>query len=54
MRTPKDFQTNYKISQNEQVHGANMQNEKQTKVFKVHEKIKNLEKKFDEQTKGTH
>ena len=31
-----------------------MQNEKQRKVIKVHEKLKILRKKFDEQTKGTH
>ena len=30
-----------------------MQNEKQTKIFKVHEKLKILRKKFDQQTKGT-
>ena len=30
-----------------------MQNEKGTKVFKVHEKTKILRKKFDQQTKGT-
>ena len=31
-----------------------MQNEKQTKVVKVYEKIENIQKNFDEQTKGTH
>ena len=30
-----------------------MQNDKETKVFKLHEKIKILRKNFDEQTKGT-
>ena len=52
--TTKDFYTKHKISQNEGVLRANMQNEKQSTFFKVHEKFKNLRKKLDEQTKGTH
>ena len=31
-----------------------MQNERQTKIFKLCEKLKTLTKKFDQQTKGTH
>ena len=52
--TTKDCYTKHNISQNEASLEANMQNEKQSTFFKVHEKFKILRKKLDEQTKGTH
>ena len=51
--TTKDFYTKHKISQNEGSLEAHMQNEKQSTISKLHEKIKILWKKFDKQTKGT-
>ena len=51
--TVKDFQTKNNIFQNELVLGTNTQNKKQSKMFKVHEKLKKIRKNFDEQTKGT-
>ena len=51
--TTKDFYTKHKISQNEGPLEANMQNEKQSTISKLHEKSKSLRKEFDKQTKGT-